>query len=117
MVQLSHLYMTIGKIIALTIRTFVNEVMSLLFNTLSRFVIAFLPRSIIKKRCCQVISDIWKKEILGTNLSRCVFHMGLKNGCSGGAGRRGVQREKSVHLSVPVSSLLSVLSVTAIPVP
>ena len=45
MVQLSHTYMTTGKTIALTIRTFVGKVMSLLFNTLSRFVIAFLPRS------------------------------------------------------------------------
>ena len=46
MVQLSHPYMTTGKIIALTIWTFVNKVMPLLFNTtLSRFVIAFLPRS------------------------------------------------------------------------
>ena len=44
-VQLSHLYMTIGKTIALTIWTFVCKVMSLLFNMLSRFVIAFLPRS------------------------------------------------------------------------
>ena len=38
MVQLSHLYMTTGKTIALTIRTFVNKVISLLFNTLSMFV-------------------------------------------------------------------------------
>ena len=45
MVQLSHPYTTIGKIIALAIRTFVGKVMSLLLNTLSRFVIAFLPRS------------------------------------------------------------------------
>ena len=45
MVQLSHPYMTTGKTIALTIRTFVNKVMSLLFNMLSRLVIAFLPRS------------------------------------------------------------------------
>ena len=45
MVQLSHPYMTTGKLIALTIWTFVGKVMSLLFNTLSRFVIAFLPRS------------------------------------------------------------------------
>ena len=44
-VQLSHPYMTTGKIIALTGRTFVSKVMSLLFNMLSRFVIAFLPRS------------------------------------------------------------------------
>ena len=40
-----HPYMTTRKIIALTIWTFVGKVMSLLFNTLSRFVIAFLPRS------------------------------------------------------------------------
>ena len=44
-VQLSHPYMTTGKTIALTRRTFVGKVMSLLFNRLSRFVIAFLPRS------------------------------------------------------------------------
>ena len=45
MVQLSHPHMTTGKTIALTIQNFVGIVMSLLFNTLSRFVIAFLPRS------------------------------------------------------------------------
>ena len=44
-VQLSQPYVTTGKTIALTIWTFVSRVMSLLFNTLSRFVIAFLPRS------------------------------------------------------------------------
>ena len=44
MVQLSHPYMTTGKTIALTIWTFVGKVMFLLFNKLSRFVIAFLPR-------------------------------------------------------------------------
>ena len=44
-VQLSHPYMTTGKTIALTRRTFVSKVISLLFNTLSRLVIAFLPRS------------------------------------------------------------------------
>ena len=44
-VQLSHPYMTTGKTIALTRRTFVDKVMSLLFNMLSRLVIAFLPRS------------------------------------------------------------------------
>ena len=45
MVQLSHPHMTIGKTMALTIQTFVSKVMSLLFNMLSRFVIAFLPES------------------------------------------------------------------------
>ena len=44
-VQLSHPYMTTGKTIALTRWTFVSKVMSLLFNMLSRLVIAFLPRS------------------------------------------------------------------------
>ena len=44
-VQLSHPYMTTGKTIALTRRTFVGKVMSLLFNMLSRLVIAFLPRN------------------------------------------------------------------------
>ena len=43
--QLSHPYMTTGKTIALTIRTFVGKVMSLLLNVLSRLVITFLPRS------------------------------------------------------------------------
>ena len=45
MVQLSHPHMITGKIIALTIWTFVSKVVSLLFNTVSWFVIAFLPRS------------------------------------------------------------------------
>ena len=44
-VQLSHSYMTTGKTIALTRQTSVNKVLSLLFNMLSRLVIAFLPRS------------------------------------------------------------------------
>ena len=44
-VQLSHPYMTTGKTIALTRWTFVSKVMFLLFNMLSKFVIAFLPRS------------------------------------------------------------------------
>ena len=45
MVQLSHLYMTTEKNVALTRQTFVGKVMSLLFNMLSRLVIVFLPRS------------------------------------------------------------------------
>ena len=53
-VQLSHPYMTTGKTIALTRWTFVGQVMSLLFNMLSKLVIAFLPR-----RKCLLIS--WKK--------------------------------------------------------
>ena len=45
MIQLSHPYMTTGKTTALTRWTFVSKIMSLLFNMLSRLVIAFLPRS------------------------------------------------------------------------
>ena len=45
MVQLSHLYMTTGKTIALTGQTFAGKVRLLLFNMLSRLLIAFLPRS------------------------------------------------------------------------
>ena len=45
MVQLSHPYMAIGKTIAWTRQTFVGKVMALLFNMLSRFFVAFLPRS------------------------------------------------------------------------
>ena len=45
MVQLSHPYMTTGKTVALTIQISLGKVMSLLFNTLSRFVIALLARS------------------------------------------------------------------------
>ena len=45
MVQLSHVYKTTGKTIGLTRWTFVSKVMSLLFNMLSRLVIAFIPRS------------------------------------------------------------------------
>ena len=45
MVQISHPYMTTGKTVTLTRRTFVGKVMSQLFNMLSRLVITFLPRS------------------------------------------------------------------------
>ena len=45
MVQLSHLYITTGKNMAWAIGTFVGKLMSLLFNMLSKFVIAFLPRN------------------------------------------------------------------------
>ena len=45
MVQLSHLFMTPGKTVDLTIWTFISKMMPPLFNVLSRFVIAFLPKS------------------------------------------------------------------------
>ena len=61
MVQLSHPYMATGKTIALTRQTFVGKVMSLLFNILSRLVIAFLPR-----RKCLLIS--WLQSLSAVNL-------------------------------------------------
>ena len=56
-------FMTTGKTIALTIQTFVGNVMSLLFNMLSRFVIAFLPRKLKKTRVpiVAVLSPFYKK--------------------------------------------------------
>ena len=57
-VQLSHLYMTTGKTIALTIRAFDGKVMSLLFNMLSRFVIAFPPRRSLLISCLQSPSTV-----------------------------------------------------------
>ena len=83
-VQLSHPYMTTGKTIPLTRRTFVGKVMSLLFNTLSRLVIAFLPKS---QRL--LISWLWspsavilepkKKSVTVSILSPSICHevMGL----------------------------------------
>ena len=66
MIQLSHPYMTTGKTIALTIWALVGTVMFLLLITLSRFVIAFLPRS---KRL--LISWLLIEQILGENNKIC----------------------------------------------
>ena len=55
-VQLSHPYMTTGKTITLTRRTFVGKVMSLLFNVLSGLVITFLPRS--KRLLCSFVCSL-----------------------------------------------------------
>ena len=59
MVQLSHLYMTTGKTIALTVQTFVSKVMSLFFNTLSRILITFLPRRTHQ----QSVEDEWINKV------------------------------------------------------
>ena len=64
-VQLSHPYMTTGKIIALTKRTLVGKVMSLLFNMLSMLVITFLPRSkhVLKFHgCSHHLQWFWSPE-------------------------------------------------------
>ena len=62
LVQLSHPYMTTGETIALTIWTFVGKVMSLLFNMLSKLVIAFLPRSKHLLISCTICSDFGAQE-------------------------------------------------------
>ena len=89
-VQLSHPYMTTGKTIAFTRRTFVCKVMSLLFNMLSRFVIVFLPRSLlnswlqslfavilepkeIKSVTVSILSQYICHEVMGPNATTFVF--------------------------------------------
>ena len=80
MVQLSHPYMTPGKIIALTIWPFDGKVMSLLFNMLSRFLISFLPRSkhLVISRLqspSAVISELKKiKSVTVSIVSTCICH-------------------------------------------
>ena len=68
-VQLSHPYMTTGKTIALTRWTFVDKVMSLLFNMLSRLVITFLPRS-----KCLLISWLQSLSAVECTISKKVSH-------------------------------------------
>ena len=68
-VQLSHPYMTTGKTIALTRRTFVDKVMSLLFNILSTLVITFLPRS-----KCLLISWLQSPSTVTLEPSKIVSH-------------------------------------------
>ena len=77
MVQLSHLYMTTGETIGLTIQTFVGKVMSLLFNMLSRFVIAFLPGSkCLLILCLQSPSAmiLEPKKIKSVTVSTSIYH-------------------------------------------
>ena len=81
-VQLSHPYMTTGKTIALTRQTFVGKVMFLLFNMLSRLVIAFLPRSkslLISWLQSPSAVILEPKEIKSVTVSPSVYHeiMGL----------------------------------------
>ena len=61
-VQLSHPYMTTGKTIALTRRTFVGKVMSLLLNMLSRLVITFLPRNKSLLGCNHHLQCFWSPK-------------------------------------------------------
>ena len=67
-VQLSHPYMTTGKTVALTIWIFIVKVMSQLFNTLYRFIIAFLPRS-----KCLLMSEVTVGSDFGAQENK-IFH-------------------------------------------
>ena len=79
-VQLSHPYMTTGKTIALTRQTFVGKVMSLLFNKLSRFLIAFLPRSKclliswLKSPSAVILEPKKIKSLTVSIVSPCICH-------------------------------------------
>ena len=85
MVQLSHPYMTTREAIALTVQTLVGEVLSLLFNTMSRFVIAFLPRSKhlliswLQSLSAVILEPKKIKSVTASNFSPSICHevMGL----------------------------------------
>ena len=84
-VQLSHPYMTTGRTIMLTIWTFVDKVMSFLFNTLSRLVIVFLPRksclliSWLQSPSTVILEPKKRKSVTASTFSPSIFHevMGL----------------------------------------
>ena len=79
-VQLSQPFVTTGKTIALTIWTFVRRVMSLLCNTLSRFVTAFLPRrnchliSCLKSPSAVILEPKKRKSVITSTFSPSIFH-------------------------------------------
>ena len=79
-VQLSYLHMTTGKTIALTIQTFVSKVMSLCFNMLSRFFIAFLPRnksllfSLLQSLSAVILEAKKRKSVTASIFSPSIYH-------------------------------------------
>ena len=83
-VQLSHPYMTTGKTIALTRRTFAGRVKFLLFNTLSRFIIAFLPRikclliSWLQSPSAVILEPPQIKSLTVSFVSPCICHEGTR---------------------------------------
>ena len=87
MVQLSYPYMTTGKTIALTRWTFVGKVMSLLFNMLSRLVIAFLPRSKrlliswLQSPSAEILEPKKIKSVSISTLSPSICHGSDGTGC------------------------------------
>ena len=86
-VQLSHPYITIGKTIALTRWPFVSKIMSQLFNMLSKFVIAFLPRSkhlLISWLQSPSAVKFWspqKQSFTVSTVSPTICHEGMGTGC------------------------------------
>ena len=78
-VQLSHPYMTTGKTVAFTRWTFVGEVMSLIFNMLSRLVIIFLPRK-IPMDVCNLTSGSSAFSKSSLNIWKFMVHVLLKPG-------------------------------------
>ena len=87
MVQLSPPYMTNEKAIPLTIQAFVGKVMSLLFNALSRFVIAFLPRSSclliswLQSPSAVILQPKKRKSVTASTFSLSIFHLLMANRC------------------------------------
>ena len=77
MIQLSHQYMTTRKTIALTRWTFVGKVMSLIFNMLSRFVIAFLPMRNLQHLNNCIILHSYQQCISTVTLSSCQYLMSV----------------------------------------
>ena len=85
MAQLSHMYMTTGKTIALTMQTFFSKVISLLFNMLYRFVIILLPRSKhlliswLQSPSAEILEPKKVKPVTVTIISQSISHevMGL----------------------------------------
>ena len=79
-IQLSHPYMTTGKTISLIRQTFVGKIMSLLFNMLSRLIIAFLPRSkhllisCLQTPCAVILEPKKIKSVTVSIVSPCICH-------------------------------------------
>ena len=84
MVQFSHLYMITGKAIVLTMWTFVSEVMYILFNKLSRFFIAFLPRSKhlliswLQSPSAVILEAKKIKSVSASTFSLCICHEAME---------------------------------------
>ena len=106
-VQLSHTYMTTGKIIALTRRTLAGKVMSLLFNMLSRVAISFLPRSkrllisFLQSPSAMILQPRKIKSATVSTVSPSICHVHKKEGIALGVltRRLGPEPQPVVYLS------------------